>query len=414
MELPYDFTSLMSDVMGEAAANALFRSMEEDAPVSVRLNPLKPASPEWLKEASPVPWCKGAFYLNSHPQFTLDPLFHAGCYYVQEASSMFLDFALRSILPRARSQKSDGEAAAPLQVLDLCAAPGGKSTDALGVLEGSDFLTANEVMPLRAQTLAENIRKWGHRNVRVTQNQPRDFATTGSRFDIIIADVPCSGEGMFRKKDAAITQWSVDYTLEMAQLQRSIIADVWPCLKPGGFLIYSTCTYNPHEDEENVQSIIDTYGAESIDLSPDPSWGIQSAFDGALPATSTRPHVYHLLPSRLRGEGFFLSVLRKSDDSEDVPTRTSKKRRKGNQGELNILFEGSSLDDMPKEAVELTLMDARRYLRGESLVLPADVARGLVTVCYQGYPLGQMKNLGSRANNLYPKNSRIRTTYIES
>lgn len=413
MQLPSDFTSLMADMLGEEASQALFASLEEPSPVSVRLNPRKPVSPDWLEGATPVPWCCGAYYLASHHQFTLDPLFHAGCYYVQEASSMFLDHALRRIMTTARESAVGKRGSDRLQVLDLCASPGGKSTDALGVLDTTDEFIANEVMPPRALVLADNIRKWGCPNARVTQNQPREFAKSGCLFDIVIADVPCSGEGMFRKKDAALEQWSLDYVKEAAALQRSIIADIWPCLRPGGFLIYSTCTYNPFEDEQNVQSIIETYGAESIDLAPEASWGILPAYERALTdRPSAHLFAYHLLPSHVQGEGFFLAVVRKPDTSEEQ--EKPRKRAKRGEGKLNILFDGNSLKDFPKEKVELSLMDARRYLRGESLILSPEVPRGLVAASYQGYTLGLMKNLGTRANNLYPKIARIRTTHIDA
>lgn len=405
MELPSDFSDFMRQAMGQAEADALLRSLDEPSPVSVRLNPRKMAQPCW-EGAEPVPWCAEGFYLPVRPAFTLDPLFHAGCYYVQEASSMFLRHVLRHVLDGlAASPGREGGSAQGLRALDLCAAPGGKSTLILSVLPPGSLLVANEVVPQRAEVLRGNIAKWDARHAIVTQNQPRDFAALRDSFDFIVADVPCSGEGMFRKEPAAPRQWSRRYVEEMARLQRGIVADAWPSLRPGGYLVYSTCTFNPQEDEANVQWLLDTFHAESIDLRPDEGWGVLPAFPSAVRADLPMPHAYHLLPSRVRGEGFFLSVVRK-------PGGAASPCRKKAWAGLRVLLDGPAMPEVAYPQVELPLMEARRYLRGESLTLPASAPRGLVEVCFGGHALGLMKNLGTRANNLYPKGARIRTTHI--
>jgi len=405
MELPSDFCLLMQKTLGRAEADALFGSLDVPSPVSVRLNPRKMARPCW-EGAEPVPWCAEGYYLPSRPAFTLDPLFHAGCYYVQEASSMFLRHALRHVVDGIAVLRSRvGEPLSGLRALDLCAAPGGKSTLILSVLPPESLLVANEVMPQRAEVLRDNIAKWDARHALVTQNQPRDFAALRDSFDFIVADVPCSGEGMFRKEPAALRQWSLRYVEEMARLQRSIVADAWPSLRPGGYLVYSTCTFNPREDEGNVQWLLDTFHAESIDLRPEEGWQVMPASQSALRADLPAPHAYHLLPSRVRGEGFFLSVMRKPEGAVS-PCRKKAWER------LHVLLDGPAQPDVAYPQVELPLMEARRYLRGESLTLPTDTPHGLVEVCYEGHALGLMKNLGTRANNLYPKSARIRTTHI--
>ena len=181
--------------------------------------------------------------MGCRPAFTFDPLFHAGCYYVQEASSMFLDRVIRQYVT------------SPSVMLDLCAAPGGKSTLARAALPEGSLLVANEVMRNRSQVLAENLVKWGHPDVVVTNNDPADFAGLGPVFDVILTDVPCSGEGMFRKDETAVAEWSTDNVDLCWKRQRRIVADIWPCLKEGGILIYSTCTYNREENEDNVYTV---------------------------------------------------------------------------------------------------------------------------------------------------------------
>ena len=213
-------------------------------------------------ELNQVPWSSEGFYLDERLTFTFDPLFHAGCYYVQEASSMFVEQVLRQYVT------------GPVKMLDLCAAPGGKSTHARSVLPEGSLLVANEVIRNRSQILAENLMKWGHPDVVVTNNDPADFAVLPSFFDVILTDVPCSGEGMFRKDPVAVEEWSPENVEICWQRQRRIIGDIWDTLKPGGILIYSTCTFNTKEDEENARWIQQEYGGEPLTVQVQENWNI--------------------------------------------------------------------------------------------------------------------------------------------
>ena len=386
MQLPEDFVRETRLLMGEERFNRFMEAFNEDAPVSIRLNPSKVSHAVGEK----VPWCKEGFYLSGRPQFTFDPLFHAGCYYVQEAASMFVTHVFRTFLSPLTSHHS------PLNILDLCAAPGGKSTAVRTVLPEGSTLVSNEPIPTRAQILLENITKWGWPDCIVTNNYPRDFRKAKARFDIILCDVPCSGEGMFRKDPATISEWSLQNVEKCWRLQREIVADAWECLNPGGILIYSTCTYNIKENEENVRWILDTYEAEALDIPVDPSWNITGSL---LPGFDTP--VYRFIPGITRSEGLFMCVLRK----KGVFSGSARK---------NIPLKTLSTDlpqgDFPR--VDLPYQEALQYLRGEALVLPPDTPKGLVTVTYKGIPLGPVKNIGNRANNLYPKPWRIKTTHL--
>ena len=250
--LPEDFRTYTQALMGEKLYQRLEHAiLEEEAPTSIRINPFK------CKDADgePVPWCpETGRYLSTRPGFTFDPLLHAGLYYVQEASSMFVDMAIRQYVKE------------PVMMLDLCAAPGGKSTAVRAALPEGSLLFSNEPMRTRSQILAENVQKFGHPDMIVTNNYPRDYKKSKLQFDVILTDVPCSGEGMFRKDEGAIGEWSTQNVNNCWQLQREIVSDIWNCLKPGGILIYSTCTFNAHEDEENVDWICEELGAEVMAL----------------------------------------------------------------------------------------------------------------------------------------------------
>ena len=393
MQLPEDFVRETRLLMGEARFSGYLEAFNEEAPVSIRLNPKlypgarpqpqKPPTGAWPQYQ--VSWCPEGFYLEGRPQFTFDPLFHAGCYYVQEAASMFVCHILREL-----------SILSPLNVLDMCAAPGGKSTAMLSVLPEGSTLVSNEPIPTRAQILLENITKWGAKNCTVTNNYPRDFKKAKAKFDLILCDVPCSGEGMFRKDPATISEWSLQNVEKCWRLQREIVADAWECLNPGGILIYSTCTFNTKENEENVRWIMDTYDAEVIDIPTDPSWHII----GSLLEGFDAP-VYRFIPGITRSEGLFVCVLRKSNHSSSLLTLNSK---------LKVLQTDLPKGEFPR--VDLPYSEALRYLRGEALVLPADTPRGIITVTYKGFPLGPVKNIGNRANNLYPKPWRIKTTHL--
>ena len=241
MQLPSDFIALMREQLGVEQAEALFEGLRQEPTVAVRFNPLKTAALTLNREAlgDPVPWCPDAYYLDGRRAFTFDPLFHAGAYYVQDASSMYLAQILRKHLPLKGVRG----------VLDLCAAPGGKSTLLASLLPEDATLISNEPIRKRAQVLAENMQKWGRPNCFVTQNYPDEFGAFCDSFDLILADVPCSGEGMFRKDPVAISEWSLDNVHQCVARQRDILRSIVPCLRSDGLLVYSTCTFNRYEDE---------------------------------------------------------------------------------------------------------------------------------------------------------------------
>lgn len=286
-------------------SGAFMRSLEEDLPVSLRLNTAKCSGEKALNclpanVQSAVPWCPDAYYLEQRPFFTFDPFFHCGLYYVQEASSMFTARAIHAAL---QAMKMSGRA---VRMLDLCAAPGGKSTLAASVLPEGSLLLANEIVPSRAVILEENLVKWGKAEVVVTQNEPADFAAFEYTFDLILADMPCSGEGMFRKEPEALAAWSEDNVLGCALRQRNILAQCWNSLRPGGCLIYSTCTYNTEENEKNVLWAAENLGARVLPVECNPDWNIHPAIEADIPA-------YRFFPHRTRGEGFFLALLQKEE-----------------------------------------------------------------------------------------------------
>ena len=409
--LPEEFILQTRQLMGEERFSRYLGAFE--APVSIRLNPRHRGTVPCVRSAADytggpvpsvqqVPWCPEGFYLEGRPQFTFDPLFHAGCYYVQEASSMFIAHILRSLLSRLSFIHY------PLSVLDLCAAPGGKSTAAISVLPEGSTMVSNEPIPNRAQILLENITKWGYPNCIVTNNYPRDFRKAKARFDIIICDVPCSGEGMFRKDPATISEWSLQNVEKCWRLQREIVADAWECLNPGGILIYSTCTFNTKENEENVRWILNEYDAELIDIPTKPEWNIT----GSLLEGFDAP-VYRFIPGITKGEGLFMAVLQHKGT---VPCVSKERQRLNYTGTVPSVLRRLTPDlpqgDFPR--IGLSYPEALKYLRGEAIVLPADAPRGIVTVTYEGFPLGPVKNIGNRANNLYPKPWRIKTTHLPS
>ena len=412
MQLPEDFIRETKQLMGAERFSRYMEAFDEEAPVSIRLNPQtlgdgsslfdnNSASMSQTKKNRPqmfeqVPWCKEGYYLEGRPQFTFDPLFHAGCYYVQEAASMFITHVLRQYVHET------------VEGLDMCAAPGGKSTAMLSVLPEGSTLVSNEPIPTRAQILLENITKWGAKNCIVTNNYPRDFKKAKAKFDLILCDVPCSGEGMFRKDPATIGEWSLQNVEKCWRLQREIVADAWECLNPGGIMIYSTCTFNTKENEENVRWIMDTYDAEPIDIPTEPSWGIT----GSLLEGFDAP-VYRFIPGITRSEGLFVCVLRKSGEWKvESGKRILKNKLSSPLKELSAAEQFSFLFPPSSFHIDLSYAEALKYLRGEALVLPPDTPRGLITITYKGVSLGPVKNIGNRANNLYPKPWRIKTTHL--
>ena len=425
MQLPKEFEEYTRSLMGEELYSKLISGLAATPPVSIRLNPFKVAKDAYLEDEeqlnglqlTPVPWAKDGYLLSERPSFTLDPLFHAGAYYVQEASSMLLDFIIRQLVKE------------PVTMLDLCAAPGGKTTCAMAALPEGSILYSNEPIRTRANILAENVMKFGHPDIIVTNNYAKDYAKAKKTFDVILTDVPCSGEGMFRKDPNAINEWSTSNVDSCWKIQRSIVEDIWQCLKPGGILIYSTCTFNAHEDEENVQWIIDNLGADPIALEGvKEEWNIAGALKGNLP-------VYRFIPGKTKGEGLFMAVMRKKGEPTQGSTPTIlKKERKISMKEkgLKVMTHGinpptqkgkktipdislalsinQKENDYPH--VDVDRQTAINYLRREAITLPADTPRGIVTITYKGLGLGFANNIGNRANNLYPQEWRIKTTHV--
>ncbi len=436
-------------------------ALDKEPPVSVRLNPLKTASIDGASKA--VPWNELGYYLDARPAFTFDPRFHAGAYYVQEASSMFLHQVIRQYVTE------------PVRYLDLCAAPGGKSTDAIASLPEGSLVVSNEVIPNRAYILAENIIKWGSPRCFVTRNEASDIGRLTDYFDVIATDVPCSGEGMFRKDPTAIAEWSPESVVRCADRQRDILTHVWNALRPGGLLIYSTCTYNLEENEEMIAFLHKEFGAIPLSIDVPEEWGIGRSLVEGIPA-------YRFMPHLTRGEGLFMAVLRKPGEAEDsrreallasiVPTGKKGKQSPKNQPAIfdewrhkllvpetytfvvadenivaipneyqadyrlfsrgfNLLHAGitvatlkgkdyiphtslalsAALDRSQVAVCEVDLNTAWAYLRHEGLILPSEQPRGYILITYQGYPLGWVKNIGNRANNLYPQEWRIRSGY---
>lgn len=450
MNLPAEFRNRTKNILA-SQYETFEESLQKDSPVSIRLNPAKT---DRLLNYPPVLWSNQGYYLNERPSFTFDPLFHAGAYYVQEASSMFTGKVIRELIK------------SPVRVLDLCAAPGGKSTDIISSLPENSLLVSNEIIRNRAWILAENITKWGNPNCIVTNNSPEEIGNLTHFFDVIVVDAPCSGEGMFRKDPNSINEWSVANVNLCASRQQDIISQIWDALLPGGFLIYSTCTYNLEENERNVQHIIDNYEAEPISVTIDSDWNITPAMEGNNP-------VYRFMPHKTAGEGFFLAVLQKTEGNIHTIKEKSKDKKKskdevkcpevvkgwvnenadfvfyadGNllkahpadydaeyrliKSKLNILHSGITLaeikgkDLIPQQSLALstslnreafTVMEINfntsiSYLRKEAIELPEECPKGFILLTYKNTPLGWVKNLGNRANNLYPNEWRIRSGY---
>jgi len=421
---------------------------QTESPVSIRINPAKN---KVHADLPPVGWSKYGRYLSQRPVFTIDPTFHAGAYYVQEASSMFLEQALIQVADL--NQK--------IRVLDLCAAPGGKSTHVASLINSESLLVSNEVIRSRSTILAENLQKWGSNTVVVTNNDPEDFGSLEGFFDVIVMDAPCSGEGLFRKDPEAMREWSEDNVRLCSQRQQRILHDVWPALKENGVLIYSTCTYNELENEANLQWLEQQHDVEFISLKTDSSWGVvEVKHEGILG--------YRFYPHHVQGEGLFLSVIQKKEHQPEIFRKASKSKftapsktvmEKLNawvinaetkafiqreeviqyfpkeqstaiqllSNHLRLVTAGTFLAQVKHEklipehslalstelnkdflpTIELSLEDALSYLRKETLNIP-DQPKGFTLITYQGTPLGWVNCLGNRINNLYPSEWRIR------
>ena len=375
----------------------------EEASVSIRLNPFKGLDGP---DGTPVPWSPYGRILESRPSFITDPLLHAGCYYVQDSSAMFVGHIFRREMARLGAGKS-------LRVLDLCASPGGKTTDIAASLReacGSGFtLVSNEVMKNRTGALLDNVALWGDPAVVVTSVDPAVFGRILSGyFDIIVADVPCSGEGMFRKDARAREEWSPAVVELCAARQKRILADVWPALREGGVLVYSTCTYEDAENDANLAWAASELGGEL--LPPEDgfaAWGVRTTDCGNL-----------LKAGEVPGEGQWAGAIVKTASTGSLRRYDLQALRPLCSGIPGPVLKGNDLVPHPDSALsiefaksdypcaDVDLQTALRYLHRDSLVLP-DAPRGYNVITYKGHPLGFVKNLGSRCNNLLPSGRRI-------
>lgn len=452
INLPEAFVSRLRGE-GSLDADALVTALGGEPVVGVRLNPAKPAvTPAWLDDAERVPWSCNGFYPARRPEFTLEPTFHGGGMYVQDPSSMVHERIVAHLT-------ADGN---PVRLLDVCAAPGGKTTAAIASLPPGSMAVANEVMPDRARVLAENVVKWGYPGSIVTSAPAAALGKLGPLFDIMIVDAPCSGEGMMRKDAKAVEQWSPGLVGSCARLQREILTDALTALRPGGYLIYSTCTFSRAENEEMVEWLADSYGMESIDPGLD-ACGVPRGW-------SDRVVTWRFMPHLTRGEGLFVAVLRLPEGVAQGGKRKAKKEKRASKalninklpawvsdidsytpfdvegtvhlipsshsdifaalraGGIRMLAAGVAMGEwcrdtlVPAHAlvmstaladgafpdVALSREEALSYLRRDAVALPPDTPRGFVTVNCDGCRLGLMKNIGNRANNLYPTAWRIR------
>ena len=290
MKIPTAFLQSLQNVKGFDEEAFLSTHSNGEQVTSIRLNPAKSLHLK-IQYASfeKVPWSSYGYYLPERPSFTLDPNFHAGAYYVQEASSMFLEEVIK--------QTADFSQA--LRVLDLCAAPGGKSTLLQSIISKESILISNEIIKPRVNILAENMAKWGSANVFVTSNEPKDFQKLPGYFDIILVDAPCSGSGLFRKDPAAIDEWSLNNVHMCSIRQQQILADVLPALKPGGTLIYATCSYSVEEDEAIADWLVEKQNLVPAPLQLREEWNIVQTF-----SMQHKVPGYRFYPDKLKGEGF--------------------------------------------------------------------------------------------------------------
>lgn len=428
-------------------AGILLRALDQSPVSSVQLNPWKSFKEHW--KSAEVPWYPHGRILSERPAFTMDPLYHAGAYYSQESSSMILWHILKTLIEKKN-----------IRCLDLCAAPGGKSLLLSAFLNGEGMLYSNEVVPMRNAVLRENLTKSGRNNFIVTHNEASQFGKLKSYFDLVLVDAPCSGEGMFRKDNEARSEWSESNVLMCAVRQNKILSEIIPCIKPGGILVYSTCTFSQEENESICEWLTSENGFEKIDIPVPSDWNIKKVEGKNFSA-------HQFLPGFTPGEGFFICAFRKT---EDHTVRSQGKSRKSyfrnlslseskmlerwikpeclqntiinpdgivfdtmeSAQELNLISDhlhytqcgipigkittrefipdhglAMSLsvgDELPR--IELDLDKAIQYLRKEDPHITGNPGWTLCT--YQNIPIGFLKILQGRSNNYYPKEWRIR------
>ena len=448
MELPENFLKSLQNVSGFNKDDFIALHISGEQVTSIRLNPSKNFKFKLQNvEFDRVPWSSEGFYLGERPSFTLDPLFHAGVYYVQEASSMFLEQAIIQNIDLTQ----------PLRILDLCAAPGGKSTLIQSLISDESLLVSNEIIKTRVNVLAENLTKWGAANVVVTNNQPKDFEKLPGFFDVLVVDAPCSGSGLFRKDLDAIDHWSLDSVAMCARRQKDILSDALPALKPGGILIYSTCSYSTAENEEISDWLIDK-NYTSLPIRLQDEWGVvetKSANSGA--------SGYRFYPDKLKGEGFFIASFKKTSDTKVDEKPFKNKLQIASQKEVAIVSKytisqklhyikwqdhilampsgvfnalshlqstlyvkkagvniGSVIRDelIPHHELAMSILladihshevdqsTALDFLRRKDISIQS-TQRGWILLRHRNIPLGWIKNLGNRINNYYPKEWRI-------
>lgn len=451
--LPAPFLQTMRELLDKEGFDRFVETMRQQAPVSIRLNPSKQPKSDigdgWGRGTAKVPWHPWGLYLPERPVFTLDPSFHAGAYYVQEASSMFLHEALRQTVDFSE----------PLRLLDLCAAPGGKSTLLADLISPESLLVANEAIRPRVAALRENLEKWGAWNIAVTHADAGEYAALEDWFDVVVADAPCSGEGLFRKDPDSVREWSPAHVEMCSVRQRHILAAAVATLRPGGVLAYSTCTFNATENEGNVDWLLKTFPLERLTLEIPADWGITAS-----------AHGYRFFPHKLRGEGFFMSILRKKDGigqkhrtaaafkninplakgfvpeiSRWLHPDTEAKYFQTPSGEMlalparleneylvldkflktkwfgTMVGELKGKDFVPSHALALSRRiatnlpaldlereQALRFLKKETFELPSDTLHGWALARYEGLNLGWVKVLPGRMNNYLPPERRIR------
>lgn len=441
VKLPEQFINQMQSLLGEKA-DLFFASLDKIVPISIRQNPYKYTEIQHLIPVSSVNWEPFGSYLQKRPRFANDPLFHAGSYYVQEASSMFLGFIIRQLSNTDKWKL----------VIDLCAAPGGKSTHILSFLQEDTILLSNELISSRLGALRQNLLRWGRLNALTTSMEVAAMAATGIQADLVLVDAPCSGEGLFRKDPESIHHWSPDQVRSCALRQHQILISAQKLVAEGGYLIYSTCTYNWQENIENLASI-DKELFEPVILDIPSTWNVQQI-------EKNGDIGYQFYPHLIQGEGFFISVFRKKLNKEGSCSNDQKQNwellpDKNIPNELKNKFLGKNIivkqenvlyampenwksiarlklkplfelghlvrsDFIPTHGlamladqisfypnIELNLAQAIDYLKRMNFSLEKHYEKGFYFCTYQGVRLGLIKVMPGRINNYYPNEWRI-------